>query len=336
MRQIDRVRTGLGLLFIFVLMAAVCSAPSRAWCAAASLWVADEGNNRVVEVIPKQLKHSGTPFLIFDNSASISTPGGVCFDAAKNLWVTGFNDAVLEFTPAQLNALPTTSNPVPVTTIISMHFSETVGCTFDSQGNLWVIDAGAKGVHEVSKAQLAAGTGTIVPAISVTATTALDFPNFATWDKGGNLWITSEDNSRIAEFSVSQLSSSGDKAPAVLLSDNGSGSLDEPGQPAFDGKGNLWVPNYTNSTVVMFQKSDLGVSGSPNPKVTLHSASGSLDGPWGLTFQGKGPLWVSNYSSGTVAKFLPSQIKKNGSPVPKVVLQSVQSNGYQIVFGPVF
>ena len=349
MCQINKIRTesrcahfGSRFLFIFALTAIICSAPSRASCgASASLWVADNGHSTVVEVLPKQLKHSGTVSPITNNSASIGEPGGVCFDASKNLWVTGFNNKLLEFTPAQLKALPTTSNPVSVATIISMSFNETVGCTFDKQGNLWVIDAGARGVHKISKAQLAGGTATIVPAITVTATAALDFPNFATWDKGGNLWVTGEDSDTIVEFSVSQLGSSGDKTPAVVLSDNGSGSLDEPGQPAFDGKGNLWVPNFTNSTVVMFQKSDLGVTGSPNPKVTLSSASvmsaDSLDGPWGLTFQGKGPLWISNYSSGTIAKFLPSQVKKSGSPVPKVFLKGVVSDdAYMITFGPVF
>ncbi len=90
----------------------------------------------------------------------------------------------------------------------------------------------------------------------------------------------------------------------------------------------------------MFKKSDLGASGSPTPKVTLSSASvlssQSLHGPWGLAFQGKGTLWVANFTSGNISKFIPSQIKASGSPVPKVFLQGIESGGYQITFGPVF
>jgi hypothetical protein len=55
-----------------------------------------------------------------------------------------------------------------------------------------------------------------------------------------------------------------------------------------------------------------------------------------LTFRGKGELWVSNYSSGNISKFIPSQIKKSGSPAPKVFLKAAAIDAYQITFGPVF
>lgn len=325
----------------FALLGIICAAASPAWSgAAAGLWIAGQGFNEIDEVLPNQRKHSGTVTPIILNGSSIDEPCGVCFDKSKNLWVTGFGGTVLEFTPAQLRKLRTTPNPTPVVTITSSSFKDTVGCTFDKNWNLWVVDGNARGVHEVSKAQLNAGSADITPAITVTSVATLLFPNFATFDKSGNLWITEKFNDKIVKFTPNQLTSSGDKSPAIVLSDNGSGSLDEPGQPAFDGKGNLWVPNFGNSTVVMFKNSDLGASGSPTPGVTLSNASvmssQSLDGPWGLAFQGKGGLWISNFYSGNISKFIPSQIKVSGSPVPKVFIQGIASEMYQITFGPLF
>ncbi len=216
----------------FALLGIICAASPPAWSGAAgSLWIADNGNQRIDEVLPNQRKHSGVVSPIILGGTPVKNSAGVCFDKSKNLWVTGFDETVLEFTPAQLRQLATTSDPTPAVTITSSSFGETVGCTFDKNGNLWVVEAAGivQGIHQISKAQLNAGSGDITPAITITSTATFLFPNFAIFDKSGNLWITEEDNSKIVQFTPNQLTSSGDKAPAVVLSDNGSGSLDTPG-----------------------------------------------------------------------------------------------------------
>jgi DNA-binding beta-propeller fold protein YncE len=126
----------------------------------------------------------------------------------------------------------------------------------------------------------------------------------------------------------------------VVLSDNGSGSLKDPGQAAFDPQGNLWVPLYFTSQVVKFKPADLTMSGSPTPQVTLSAAMvhgiESLAGPTDLLFDKKGALWVAKIGSGAIGRFLPSKIKKSGSPVPKVLLQAGLTDTGQMTFGPVF
>ena len=102
-----------------------------------------------------------------------------------------------------------------------------------------------------------------------------------------------------------------------MLSDDGSGtSLDEPGEIAFDQKGNLWVPNYGADTVVEYAKDQLTSSGNPAPTVKLSSAI--FDEPLGAVFDSSGNLVVMNYYNGTIAKFTPKQLKASGAPVPKV------------------
>lgn len=90
------------------------------------------------------------------------------------------------------------------------------------------------------------------PAIDITSNASLDGPEFGVFDRSGNLWLSSENNSEVEEFAASQLGSSGDKTPAVILSDNG--RLNLPGQLVFDKGGSLWVANLGNATVVKFAK----------------------------------------------------------------------------------
>ncbi len=144
--------------------------------------------------------------------------------------------------------------------------------------------------------------------------------------------MASEYNNKIAEFSASQLTTGGTKSPTVLLSDDGSGSLDEPGEIAFDHKGNLWVPNQAADTVVEYAKDQLTSSGSPTPAVTLSSAI--FDGPWGAVFDSSGNLVVMNYDNGTIAKFKPKQLKVSGAPIPKISVTGTEETSYQIIFGP--
>ncbi len=154
-----------------------------------------------------------------------------------------------------------------------------------------------------------------------------------TFDKGGNAWVDSSGNDKIAEFSASQLTSGGSKPANVVLSDDGSGtSLNEPGEIAFDKNGNLWVPSYGSNTVVKYAKSQLTSSGSPAPTVKLSSAI--FNGPWGAAFSSKGGLAIVNYSDGTIAAFSSKQLKASGAPVPKASVTGNGTDSSQIVFGP--
>ena len=120
----------------------------------------------------------------------------------------------------------------------------------------------------------------------------------------------------------------------MVLSPDGS-SLSEPGQLAFDHKGNLWVPNYGNNTVVMFAEGDLSASGMPIPKVTLSTST--FNGPWGLALDGGKNLWISNWNVGVIMKISSKKLKKSGAPTPSVTLTSVIDNAAdQITFGPAF
>jgi len=323
---------------VIAIIAVACGASSPAWCKpASSLWVANQSGNNVIEFPPSELKSSGAPSPVLLDGSALAEVQGVAFDKSKNLWVTTYDDLVLEYTPAQLKNLGTVSNPTPHATIGSTAFAGLEGCVFDKHGNLWIIDGKGDGIHELTQKQLKAGSNTdITPAINITSTASLNFPDFGVFDKSGNLWVSAENNSVIAEFSAAQLSSSGAKTANIVLSSSGD-SLNDPGQLGFDSKGDLWVADYNggvNGTVVMFAKNQLGASGSPTPKVTLSGSA--FYGPWGLALDSGGNLWVGDYSSGNVSKFSSTQLKTSGTPTPPVVLTGVLDFSYQMTFGPVF
>ncbi len=325
---------------VLVCSALVCGTAAAAWAAGGSVWIAATGNFQIAEILPNQLKHSGQPAEAVNESAAITgEPLGICFDKKKNLWVTDFSEQVLEFTSAQLKRLKASSNsPAPAVTITSTSFNDINGCNFDSAGNLRLVDQDSPSVDEISKTQLKAG-GSITPAKIISDSAEFDFPTFLAFDKSGNLWVTNEHgspmgtgSSSLLAFSPSQQASGGTQTAAVKIS---SGSLNAPGELAFDNHGNLWVTNFGGETVVMFAKKDLGTSGSPTPAVTLSSAA--FNGPWGLAFQNgeSGPLWILNNNDGMLNEFVPSQIMSSGSPTPKVSLSNTSSHAYQITFGPV-
>jgi streptogramin lyase len=323
------------LAVAIAILTLTCGTPPHAWCANTNLWVAFDDGGGIASYTSAQLKKSGTPTPTLMGTFTYAT--GLAFDKSHNLWAvvdTGASE-VVEFTPAQLKNLKHNPTPTPPVIITSTStFSRLEGCNFDQDGNLWVVDHMGGSIDELSKVQLAAGSANLTPAIVITSS-ELDGPTFVTFDETGNAWVDSEDNSKIAEFSASQLKSGGPKSPKVLLSDDGSGSLDEPGEIAFDKDGDLWVPNYDADRVVEYAKNLLATTGDPTPTATLSGAI--FDGPWGAVFDSSGNLVVMNYGNGTIAKFTPKQLKnlsKNGAPAPKVSLTGAEIDSYQIIFGP--
>lgn len=288
----------------------------------------------LVELRPAQLTQSGKPHQvrITEPGLPLANAAGIAFQPNGNLWVTTLNNTLLKFTPLQLNNLSIHPHPIPAASITSSSFMLILGCLFDTQVNLWIVDPVANAVHEISHAQLANGTANLTPAATIIDATDLASAAFAIFDKAGNLWISSEGNSQLVEFANSQLASSGSPIPNLVFS---SPSLNAPGQMEFDSAGNLWVANSGNSTIVEFTPYQLASSDNPAAAVVLgDDGSGSLSTPWGLQFDSLHRLWVCNYATGTISKFGPGELMVSGSPVPRVFLTGLPLFAAQIAFGP--
>jgi sugar lactone lactonase YvrE len=284
-------------------------------------------------VTPKQVK-------VEEGAEPLANTAGLAFQPNGTLWVCTLNNTILKFTVAQLQNLAIVPHPAPKATITSTSsFGFNIGCVFDAHVNLWVVDSLNAAIHEISHAQLVAGTADITPAVTITDTTDLKSPSFAAFDPAGNIWVSSLTNSEMVEFSASQLGSGGAKTGNVVIS---SASLNEPGQPQFDAAGNMWVTNAGNDTVVKFTHAQLAASGSPTADAIIgDDGSGSLVTPWGCAFDPLGRLWVFNYGtiSGTpttLVMYGRGQLAVSGpsSPTPRHTLIGLPPCAAQLTFGP--
>ena len=318
-----------------------------------SLWVAN--GNSVVEFTPAQMAPGTSdpaPQVIL-NSPALGAAQGVDFDAHGNLWVIdggtvsagGYvTPALDEFTPAQLAALHAAPNPTPFRRIVSPNFKFPQQAAFDRSGNLWVTDNGANTVDVFTSAQLAVG-GTLLPSATIASSPAFSGPIGLAFDQQNDLFVANNGSTTIFEFNASALSNLGAKptlVPNVVLSDNGNGSIQSPWGLTFDQFGDLWSSNAaTPNTIVEFVKATLGVTGSPNPAVTM-SATGSgptltLASPNGIAFDGQGNLAaISSAPPFGVADFGALQLHVSAAAQPTFLVSTATTLNAPAgdVFGP--
>jgi sugar lactone lactonase YvrE len=224
--------------------------------------------------------------------------------------------------------------------IVTVNDTAKASATYAMQagtGGLWVANSGSsQGVDRYSSAQLSKSAAA---ASTTSLGTGDPRPFGVAFDAPGNLWVALSHGNLIAEYAVSQLSTTNLAATAAFTLDGNGGALSQPAGLAFDGNGNLWVANAAANTVVEFSASQLapggtrsvGPSGNPAAFVTIAASAGSLDGPLGIAFDFNNNLWVANGNGGTVVEFAAGQLAASGTPTPAVSLRDTAGS----IVGPI-
>jgi hypothetical protein len=270
----------------------------------------------------------------------------------KGLWVAN-GTTVLEYIPSQLTS--GVVNAAPHFVISGGAVGTPQGVTFDSAGDLWVMDPGAtvNGVANTpallkfSAMQLAALKTTPSPEpTAIITSTSLAFPQQSVFDSKGNQWVSDHNNNTILVFTAAQMMATGTNAtvPAVVLS---SAAFNGPLGIAFDSAGNLWVANNggvpgangamsaAGTTIVEFAAAHLPTPGSgmltPDlmPDITLtDNGQNSIQSPWELQFDSAQNLWSSN-SGGTfsLVEFAKASLTATGTPTPAVTISAATDMG---------
>jgi NHL repeat len=223
--------------------------------------------------------------------STLSDPGGIAFDQSGNLWVADdANGRVLEFTApfstGQSASLVlgepdfiTSSVCLGSAVINSSCLSNPTGIAFDKSGNLWVSDSSNERVVEFtspfSNAEAASlelgqpdlNTGENPDAVPSQAD--MKNPYGLAFDQSGNLWLADPGYNRVLEFPAPF--SNGENADLVIGQTNFTGGVypDVPGCPPSCG-----TPTST-----------------------------SLNGPFGVTFDAGGNLWVSDSHDDRVLEY---------------------------------
>jgi hypothetical protein len=279
----------------------------------------------------------------------------------KGLWVAN-GTTVLEYIPSQLTA--GVVDAAPHLMITGGAVGTPQGVTFDSSGNLWVMDPGATvngtantpALLKFSAAQLAALATTDSPdPVAIITSASLAFPQQSVFDSKGNQWVTDHNNNTVLVFTASQLGATGTNAtvPAVVIS---SAAFNGPLGIVFDSSGNLWIANNggvpvagsttgamsdVGTSIVEFTAASLPVPGSGmvtpdlTPNITLtDDGNNSIQGPWELAFDSSKNLWSSN-SGGTfsLVKFATTSLTASGSPTPAVTIASTTDMGNATLSG---
>ena len=254
------------------------------------LWVADQGNARVLEFLPSNLTTGGSAAIVLGqpdfysrsygtSQTSLWSPIGITFDSHGNLWVadTGYN-RILEFLPSNLTTggaaaivLGQPDFTSRICGVSSTNLCDPIGVAFDSSNELWVADQGNARVLEFLPSNLTTGgSASIVlgqPDLSVGGqnqegvinSNDLAYPSSTAFDPHGNLWVADTNNNRILEFTPPFYT---DEPASIALGqpnmhDNGFGSttptsLSSPTDIAFDPHGNLWVADNGNNRILEF------------------------------------------------------------------------------------
>lgn len=199
-----------------------------------SLWVGDSGNGRVLEydppfsdgmnaslVLGQPNFTSDSPSVLFGLNCGCDSVQGIAIDSSNDVWIGNpANDRILEFKPP---------------------FSNGMGASFVlNQQNL------------VANVTSFPGHGYVTMSQQYNLGMTLAF------DSSGNLW-TSYDNRMLAyrppfdpgirTFPSVEIGQPNLTATAWL---GGQSGLFNPGEPAFDSHGNLWVPDTYNNRVLEF------------------------------------------------------------------------------------
>ena len=322
------------------------------------LWVADGGNNRVLEyahpvsddqpaaLVIGQTKFNSSAKPYADTTASnLSSPAAIAFDSQGDLWVADQgNSRVLEYAPpfssgqaASLVIGEPDFTSYYSTSVTPSSLRSPSGLAFDSHGDLWVADTADNRVLEYA-APLSSGQAAVLvigqsnftssaPGYYPTAST-LESPAAVTFDSQGDLWIV-DGAGRVLELAPPF--SNGQSASLVVGQPDftsypqmpfaaTASSTNVPTDASFDSIGNLWVADFGNSRVLEFApafsngESASLVVGQPDFTTSAMGATAASLGSWGtaahgfvrnggVAFDSHGNLWVTDTPNNRVLEF---------------------------------
>jgi len=213
--------------------------------------------------------------------------------------------------------------------INSTSFAFPQQAVFDGFGDLWVSDNLSNAVFVFTPQQLSATNANASPIASITSTTPFQGTLGITFDAAGDLFVANNASTTIYGFAANQLpatSGSFQLTPAVILSDDGNGSIQAPWALAFDANGNLYSSNANAPfTVVAFSAASLTVTGSPTPAITIAPSndgnSSTLAAPNGIAFDNLGDLAaISSATPFGTALYGVNQVTMSGTLMPNTLL----------------
>ena len=249
---------------------------------AGNLWVADLGNNRILEYLAPFSNGEAATVVIgqpgFNSTMCALTNSGVCspvdlaFDSHGNLWVADYGyNRVLEFqypfstgeSASLVLGQPTFTTDAWGASAMSENGPSALA--FDPQGALWVVDNNNRVVEYMAPfsvcepASLVLGQPNFTGSDFSTSASGEYLPEGLAFDQQGNLWVADFGNNRVIGYEVPF---GNGEAASIVLGQPGFASrmygtsaerVYGPSGLAFDSHDNLWVTDYVNNRVLEYK-----------------------------------------------------------------------------------
>ena len=254
---------------------------------AGDLWVVGDASDTITMVTAAQ-RAAGARASELMTLSDTGIHNAVSLALAPNgtLWISS-QTRLRGYTSAQL-ATGGAQHAAIVIAIAGAADAQTIGMAFDSAGNAWVADCEANTLLRFTAAQLAAN-GSPAPVDTIRADGAsgsLVCPSDIAYDRNGNLWVLNFYGPSIAEFSPSQLGSSGAPVPQRMLT---LAAQSLPWGMAFDRQGALWVGDYGHNVVDVFSPTELTTGGAVAPADTIAGPGNTTRGASFIVFDPGAP-----------------------------------------------
>lgn len=243
-----------------------------------SIWLADTGNNRVLE-----LDAQGEYVTSFGSEGSeagqFAGPEGIAVDSGGNVWVADtYNNRIQKFDPQGEFLLQATGG--------EGEFGNPTAIAVDAEGGVWVADTYNDRVQHFD------AEGGFLGQFGSSGSTDGEFsyPMGIEADVGGRIWVSDTESGRVQKW----VTSSGPDG-AYFVGEFGSkgsapGQLSNPSGVAADSEGDLWVSDTANNRLQV-----LGAEGEFIRQVgSLGTGNGQFSSPHGVAVDGIGNIWVAD------------------------------------------
>jgi sugar lactone lactonase YvrE len=291
---------------------------------AGNVYVADTYNNTI-----RKLTGAGTASTLAgspgqfgsadgtNGAARFSYPSGLAVDNLGNVYVADEGNSTIRKVTGSgvvttLAGLAGQSGTADGTNGAARFFSPE-GIAVDSQGNLFVADAGNSTIRKITRdgmvTTLAGLAGVSGSADGTNSTARFFYPSGLAVDGGGNVYVADLDNHTIRRISASgEVTTLAGTAGEFGSADgtNGAAQFFYPSGVAVDGAGNVYVADSYNSTLRKITSGGVvtTLAGSPG-------ATGSTDGlgaevqfyyPSGLALDSAGNIYVADTFNSAIRK----------------------------------